>query len=250
MQQVADLDQVLHRQQQLARAALHMRAVGQDLAVDLAGQHAQAAGDPGFLAQRHGGGQSALQRGEAATVPPLGRQGGHQPARILRQPHHQRAAEGILGRGGQEVPVAEPGGEPRARHLRHGGDGFGAAPGQPVGGQVARPQPGAIGAEGAQVAQPCKAVHGGAPRRGAAALGPALAAFLGGHQRADGAGHLALAAQQAVAAPGIAGPEVAEGTRRRLGHPHRLQPGHHPAGAAQPIRHQPAPPRSPAMAAA
>ena len=215
VQQVADLDEVLQRQQQDAGAALHMGAVGQDLAVDLGGQQLEAAGEPGLLLERDGRGQRALERHQRAAVPCLGRQARHQHAGVGGEPRHQRPAEPVLGGGRREVPVAEPGGEPRPRHLRRLGQGIGAGRLQPVAGDVAGVHAGGVRAERAQVAQPGEAVQRRPPNR---ATGPGAegAGVVG--QGPDGAGHLQLPVQQALAAGGVAGPEVAEGARRGIGH--------------------------------
>ena len=249
MQQVADLDHILQRGQVLGRAAFHMAAIGVELPLQLRGQEADAAGEPGLLLQRHGGGHAPLERHQRAAMRRFRRQAGDQAARILRHALHQGAAQLLIRRGGQEIPMAEPGGDARARHFRRLRQRIGAER-QPIRRQRPPAQPRRIGAQRAQVAQPGEAMRRRAPG-GGTAIGPPILAAIGFRraQRADGAQHLELAAQQAGAAGGIPGPEVAEGAGRRIRHLHRLQIGQEAAGAAQDGFHQPAP-RIAAMAAA
>ena len=68
-----------------------------------------------MLGQRHGSGDQALERCQRPGIQLLGRQRRGQAARIRDQPRHQPLAERIVGGGGEEVVVAEPGGDPRAR---------------------------------------------------------------------------------------------------------------------------------------
>ncbi|GAV36902.1 hypothetical protein ROTAS13_04591 [Roseomonas sp. TAS13] len=265
VQEVAQLDQVLQRGQMHRGRAFRVAAIRQELALQLGGEELQAAGEPALLLQRHGGRHGALQRHQPAAVLAMRRQGGDQPARVLRQPLHQRLAEAVLGGRGQEVPVPQPGGKPRPHHLRRIGQGLVAGAGQPVLGQRPRPQPGIVRAQRPQVAQPGEAVQRGAPAGAAAAhrlrRAGRGAGGLGGQQQAGGAEHLELALQQPLAPRRVARPEVAEGAGRRLGHAQRLEPGQGALGAAQPAAHSglrnvsPPPPsvacgRSAAMAAA
>ena len=134
--------------------------------------------------------------------------------------------------------MAEPGGDAGGGDLGRLGQGLGRAARQPVLGQVAGAHPGGVGAQRAQVAQPGEAMRRGAPGDRAGGVLPALAARL---QPAGGAQHLEFGAQQAGAAAGIAGPEVAEGPRRRVRHLHRLEAGDEAAGAADQLAHRPAP---------
>jgi hypothetical protein len=255
VQQVADLDQVLQRGDELGRAALDMAAIDVELAVELLRQEAHAAREPGVLLQRDGGGHATLQRDQRAAMRGFRRQAGDDVARIGRHPLHELAAQPVLRRGGQEVPVAEPGGDPRARHLRRVGQRVAAGQREPVGRQRPAAQPRGVGAQRAQVAQPGEAMRRGAPAGRPAARAPVGGAVgFGRAQRADRAHHLELAAQQPRAARRIAGPQVAEGARRAVRHLDRLEVRQDAAGAAHDARHQRAPPaasrigRSPRMA--
>ena len=112
LQQRADFGQVLQGGELRGGAALDMAAVRQHLADDLLRQEAQRTGqEAGMLRQRDGRGDQPLQRGQRPGVEFLGRQSGRQAAGIGHQPAHQPLAEHIVGGGGEEVVVPEPGGD-------------------------------------------------------------------------------------------------------------------------------------------
>ena len=243
MQQVADLDQVLHCQQVLRRAALDMAAIGEELPLQLAGQQAQRAVQPALLLQRDGGGDGRLHHHQRAAMGRLRRQAGHHGTAIMRQPGQQRFPEAVIGGGGQEVPVAKPGGDARAGDLGRLRQILARAVFKPVMRQVAPTHAGGIGPQRAQVAQPTETMCGGAPQQRAVGRRPAnpgpRAHLLGcaGLERPGGAQYLQLARHQPRAACSIAGPQVLEAARRRLGHPHRLEAGYPAFRAADQVWH-------------
>ena len=162
LQQGADVDQVLQRRQVRQRAALGVAAVGQHLAGELLRQEAQHAVEVGRLVrQRHRHRGQALQRGQRAAVHLLGGQRGGQAARIGDQPRHQLLAERVVGGGGEEVVMAEPGGDARADHVRAMRDRVQRRRGDPLADQGAGAQQRGRGADLAQVAQPGEAVRRG-----------------------------------------------------------------------------------------
>ncbi len=118
-----------------------------------------------MLAQRDGGGDEALDRGQRPGVQFLGRQCGGQAAGVGDQAAHETLAEHVIGGGGEEIVMPEPGGDAGADDVGAVGDGVGRRAGDPFRHQRARAQAGGIGAEGAQVAQPGEAVGAGAEAR-------------------------------------------------------------------------------------
>ena len=177
LQQRADFRQVLQRGQLRRRAAFGVAAVGQDLAADLLRQEAQRPGqEAGVFAQCDGGGDQAFQRGQRAGVEFLGRQRGGQAARIGDQPAHQPLAERVVGGGGEEIVMAEPGGDAGADDVGAVGDRVGRRVGDPFGHQRPRPQPRGVGAQRAQISQPGEPVRAGSQDGGAADLVPAALA--------------------------------------------------------------------------
>ena len=110
------------------------------------------------------------------------------------QPRHQPLAERIVGRRGNEVVMAEPGGDARAGHVRTMRDRVRRRRGDPLADQGAGTQQGRRGADLAQVAQPAEAVCRGGQQRRGGADGP-----VAGLQHCGGASQLHLAAQQARA---------------------------------------------------
>jgi len=167
------------------------------------------------------------------------RQAGDDGAAILRQPGQQGAAEPVIGGGGEEIPMPEPGGDAGARDLRRLGKILARAVLQPVMRQVAAAHPRRVGAQRAQIPQPAEAMRGGTPQQRAIARRPADAGLPGQArlERPGGAEHLQLARHQPCAARRIARPEVLEAATRRLGHPHRLEAGDPPFRAADQVWH-------------
>ena len=185
-----------------------------------------------MLRQCHRGGDQALQRGQRARVEFLGRQRGRQAPRVGHQPAHQPLTERIVRRGGEEVVVAEPGGNARAGHIRPVRQRLAGRRIDPFGHQGPRAQPGSIGAEGAQVAQPGEAVRGSFQHCGRRDLAPGA-----GPQGADATTDFQVSAQQSGAAAGIAWPWIAHGQGGSVGHAAHAQAGQardHPARIAQP----------------
>ena len=196
LQEGADLHQVLQGGELGGGAALGVAAVGEDLAGDLLRQEAEGAGEEGaLLRDGDGGGDQALQGGERAGVQLLGREGGGEVAGVVDQPGHQALAEGVVGRGGEEIVMAEPGGEPGADDVRAVGNGVERGAGHPIADELAGAGPGGVGAEGAQVAQPDEAMCGGAQDGRAAGIGPAAEA-----QAEGGAREFELALEDVLAA--------------------------------------------------
>ena len=185
-----------------------------------------------MFGQRHGGGDQALERGEGAAVQLLGRERGGEAAGVGDQPAHQLLAERVVGGGGEEVVMAEPGGDAGADDVGAVGEGVVGRGRDPVGDQRAGAQAGRIGAEGAQITQPGEAVRRGAQQVGSRGIAPAA-----GTKHADGAAQFHLALDQAGAAAGIARPGIADGKRRGVrhaGHPQAGQARHGAPGVAQP----------------
>ena len=215
LQQRADFGQVLQRRQLRGGAALGVAAVGQHLAGDLLRQEAQRAGqERGVLRQRHGGGDQPLQRGQRPGVQLLGRQRGGQAAGVGHQPRHQPLAEHVVGGGGEEVVMAEPGGDARAGDVRPMRQRLGRRGGDPVGDQGAGAQPGGVGAERAQVAQPGEAVRRGAQRLGAAGVAPSRRASAARTAPPISSSPLSSRAPRV----GVAGPGIAHRQGGRVGH--------------------------------
>ena len=255
LQQGADLGQVLQGGKLRGRAAFGVAAVRQHLARDLLRQEAQRARqEAGMLRQRDGGGDQALQRGQRPRVQLLGRQRGRQAARVGHQPRHQPLAECVVGGGGEEIVMAEPGGDPGADDVGAMRQRLAGRRGDPFGHQRAGAQPGRVGAEGAQVAQPGEAVRRRIQQGGTGRLAPGARP-----QRAHAAAELQFAAQQPCAAAGVARPGIAHRQGRRVRHAAHAQAGQtrdRPARIAQPAPrigrvHPVGPsPRSAAIAAA
>ncbi len=210
-----------------------MGAVGEDLAVELLGEDAPRAGEVGgVFGQRHGGGDEALDGGERASVEFLGGQGGGEDAGVGDQAGHQALAEGVIGGGGEEVVMAEPGGDAGADDVRAVGDAVGLGLGDPVGDQGAGAHAGGVGAEGVQVAQPGEAVGAGTQdgvcRRGGEGAGA---------ERDAAAGRDELAAHDDAALFEVAEPGVADGLGRGIRHAGHAQAGEFcqlTAGVAEP----------------
>ena len=215
LQQRADFGQVLQRGELRGGAAFDVAAVGQHLAADLLRQEAQRpVQEPGMLRQRDGGGDQPLQRGQRAGVQLLRRQCGGQAARVGHQPRHQPLAEHVVGGGGEEVVVPEPGRDAGAHYVGPVRDRIGRRRVDPLGNQGAGAQPRRIGAQRAQVAQPGRSCA----RQCAARLGRRAVVPAAGLQDADGAAEFQLALQQPGAAAGIAGPGIAHRQGRGVGH--------------------------------
>ena len=160
LQQGADLGQVLQGGQLRGRAAFGMAAVRQHLASDLLRQEAQRTRqEAGVLRQSDGRGDQTLQCGERPRVKLLGRQRGRQAAGAGHQPRHQLLAECVIRGGREEIVMAEPGGDSGADHVGAMRQRLAGRRGDPFGHQRAGAQPGRVGAEGAQVAQPGEAVR-------------------------------------------------------------------------------------------
>ena len=233
LQQGADLGQVLQRGKLGGRTALGVAAIRQHLAGDFLRQEAQRARqEAGVLRQRDGCSDQALQCGERPRVQLLGRKRRRQAAGIGHQPAHQLLAECIVSGGGEEVVMAEPGGDPGADDIRAVRQRLAGRRRDPFGHQRAGAQSGGVGAEGAQVAQPGKAVRRGVQQRGAGRLAPGART-----QRAHAAAELQLAPQQPGAAAGVARPRIAHRQRRRVrhtAHAQAWQTRDHAARIAQP----------------
>ena len=249
MQQVADFNQVLQRRELLRRGAFNMPAIGQELTLDLGGQEADGTLQIGVFFQSDSSSKRALQRHQSAAMLIFRRQGADQIACILRQALHHLAAENIFSRGREEIPMAEPGGNPRTDHFGRIGDIFFPAGLQPIGGERTGAQPCSISSKRAQIPHPGEPMGRSAPGGGGAFTTPGLSAFCGQAHGADGAGEIGFSAQQARAAGGIAGPKITKGAGRGIGHPHGAKPRQFLPGAAQQIDHA-APPRSALIAAA
>ena len=122
LQQGADLGQVLQRGEMRGGAALGMAAIGQHLAADLLRQEAQRAGqERRVVRHRDGGGDQAFERGERRGRPaprPAARRTAPRASETSRAISRWRNS--IVGGGGEEIIVAEPGGDARARSRRAG----------------------------------------------------------------------------------------------------------------------------------
>ena len=227
MQQVADFDQILHRQQVLGRAAFHMPAIGEELPLQLARQQAQRPVHPALFLQRHGRGDRRLHHHQGAAMRGLRRQARDDGAAIQRQPGQQRLAKAVIGGRRQKIPVAKPGGDAGTCHLRRLRQILAGAMRQPVMRQVAAAHPRGVRAQRAQVAQPAETMRAGTPQQRAIRRRPADARLIGhaGFKRPGTAEHLQLARRQSRTARRVAGPQILEAAAGRIRHPHRLEAG-------------------------
>ncbi len=136
-----------------------------------------------MFAQGNGGGDQALHRGQRPGVQFLGGQGGGQAAGVGDQAAHEPLAEGVVSGRGKEIVMAEPGGDSGAGDVGAMGDRVGGRAGDPLRYQGTGPQPGGIGAKGAQVAQPGEAVRAGPQDGGPAEVTPTRPGAAAGSRR-------------------------------------------------------------------
>ena len=227
LEQGADFDQVLQGGELGSGAALGVAAVGQDLAGDLLGQEAERAGEEaGLFRDRDRCGDKAFEGGERAGIQFLGGQRGGEVARVEHEAGHHALAEHVIGRGGEEVVVGEPGGQAGAGDVRAVGDGV-LWVGDPVGDELAGTGAGGIGAKGAQVAQPGEAMRCGAQDQGAFRVAPAARTQVEG-----GAGNLQFPFEDLRPAGCVTWPGIGDRQRRRVWHAAHPQVGKAGDGAA------------------
>jgi hypothetical protein len=128
--------------------------------------------------------------------------------------------------------MAEPGGNPRARHIRPQGDGIMLGGRDPFGNESAGALARRIGSERPEIPQPREGMRGGAQHRRAAGVAPA--AWL---QRSHRIAHHELAFEQSRALGRVARPQISYRKRRRIRHTRQTQTRqarHGAPGVAQP----------------
>ncbi len=131
-----------------------------------------------------------------------------EPAGLLDHPLHQPVAERLIGGGGEEVPMPEPGGEPPARDVGARGERIAEGEVEQARGERPHRKPRRIGAERPEIADPAESeelgAHLGGKRRVPHRLGGERR-----HRRLGPPQRASLTAQQAACQRRIAGPGIA-----------------------------------------
>ena len=161
-----DVDQVAQHQHVAFRIALDMAAVGQHLGRQFAVEQPQRLGKRLLAA---GQAQPAERQSpdRAQQCRTLERSGDdpRQMRGLARQTFEHAGAEGVVGALAVEIVLPDPVGDARPQHIGRPGSGVPAVVlVEPARDQRPGLPPRHVAADGAQVAQPVEAVHGGDPR--------------------------------------------------------------------------------------